>query len=36
MTLMFTRGLGGLAAVALLALGLAGVLSEMRRAPDQS
>ena len=33
---ILTRGLGGLTVAALLALGLAGVLSEAHRAPDQS
>ena len=31
----FTRGLGGLTAAALVALGVAGLLSEVHRAPDQ-
>ncbi len=35
MTLMIARGLGGLTAAALLALGVAGVLAETHRAPDQ-
>jgi hypothetical protein len=36
MTVMIVRGVGGLTAAALFALGVAGVLSEAHRAPDQS
>ena len=36
MTIMIARGVGGLTAAALVALGVAGVLSEVHRAPDQS
>jgi hypothetical protein len=36
MTIMIVRAIGGLTAAALFALGLAGVLSEVHRAPDQS
>jgi hypothetical protein len=32
---IITRGLGGLTAAALVALGVAGLLSEVHRAPDQ-
>ena len=36
MTTTIALGLGGFTAAALVALGLAGVLSELHRAPDQS
>ena len=36
MTIMIARSLGGLTAAALIALGVAGVLSEAHRAPGQS
>jgi hypothetical protein len=36
MTILIVRSLGGATAAALIALGLAGVLSELHRAPDQS
>jgi hypothetical protein len=35
MTIMIARAIGGLTATALVALGVAGVLSEVHRAPDQ-